>query len=83
MHSLLFRVGLPVVIIAAIIGLWYNHAKTNSTYTSSQGAAALTTGNSNEDLDKDLMSVDAALRVSDSDLQNVDQGLNDKPISQE
>ncbi len=77
-----------VVVAIIIIGvIWYTQSMPDSQQVSNQQVyteqiPTLSSGNSNEDLDKDLATIDAELKTTASNSQSVDQSLNDKPISQ-
>jgi hypothetical protein len=50
--------------------------------TSSEGLSTSPTDTSNAALNQDLTSIDAQLNGLASDSANIDQGLNDQPVSQ-
>ncbi len=44
--------------------------------------ATLSKDSSDDSLDKDLLTIDAEIKASEQSSNDVDQGLNDKPVSQ-
>lgn len=87
-----------VVVVAIIVGVQYatqsstktpaaptSNAATSSAATSDTAAAPAPAAVDSSDgsIDQDLTTLDAQIKASATDSANVDQSMNDKPVSQE
>lgn len=87
--SLLLRITLGLLILAAIIFVGWNnkHEKIDNTNQSAisdqqNDSNSLSSGNTDEDLDEDMMTIDGQFKVMEENSNEMDQSLDDKPVNE-
>lgn len=87
------KISIVIIIAIVLVGaIWMasNHRSqtslnTENSNTNNMETAAsipLTKGNSNQELDQDLASIDSQMKSMNNDSADIDQSFNDKPIQQ-
>lgn len=90
--SLLLQIALGVLVAGGIgFGVWNHHHRleeaqiaptTINDETQASADVNLTAGTANADLDADMTTIDGQLKLVNDDSAEIDQSMNDKPISQ-
>ncbi|HEY4478855.1 MAG TPA: hypothetical protein VI981_00660 [Candidatus Paceibacterota bacterium] len=88
---MLARIGIPALIVLALVGgAWFRRVpraaikkEQNKQVEMKESQKLPTKDSSDSSLDKDIASIEAEIKLLESEDAMVDQGLGDKPISQE
>jgi len=80
--SVLLQIALSALVIGGVgFGLWnhnHNQEMKKEDHASVNASVNLSTGSSNADLDRDMLTIDGQLKAVDQGSGEVDQSFNDK-----